>query len=115
MAITIYHNPNCGTSRKVLGILREAGHMPHVIEYLKNPPSRAELVKLLRDMEMTPRALLRAKGDVYSELGLVDPKITDDELIGAMAQHPILIERPIVITEKGTRLCRPAEKVNEVL
>lgn len=113
--ITIYHNPACTTSRKVLAAIREAGWEPRVIEYLKTPPSRAELKSLLKRMGMTPRALLRKRGTPYEELGLDDPKKTDDALIDAMLAHPILIERPIVVTEKGVRLCRPAEKLAEIL
>lgn len=111
----IYHNPNCGTSRKTLGILQERGVDVQVVEYLKTPPSRDELVALLAAMGMEPRALIRAKGSLYDELGLADPKWTDDQLIDFMVEHPILIERPIVVTGKGTRLCRPAEKVLEIL
>jgi arsenate reductase len=112
---TIYHNPNCGTSRNVLGMLREAGIEPKVIEYLKTPPDAATLRKLLQDMAMTPRELLRQKGTPYEELGLADPKWADEQLIEMMVQHPILIERPIVVTPRGTRLCRPKEKVLELL
>jgi arsenate reductase len=112
---TIYHNPQCGTSRKVLGMLREAGTEPKVIEYLKTPPSRADLLGLLRQMEMTPRQLLRRKGTPYEALGLDDPAKTDDELIDAILAHPILMERPVVVTPKGVRVCRPAEKVQELI
>lgn len=115
MKATIYHNPNCGTSRNVLGMLREAGIEPQVIEYLKTPPDAATLRQLLKDMGMTPRELLRQKGAPYEELGLQDPKWSDEQLIGMMVQHPILIERPIVVTPRGTRLCRPKEKVLELL
>jgi arsenate reductase len=111
----IYHNPNCGTSRKVLGMLRDAGLEPRVVEYLKTPPSREELVSLLERMGKTPRQILRRKGTPYDELGLDDPARSDDSLIDAILAHPILMERPVVITEKGTRLCRPAEKVLELL
>jgi arsenate reductase len=112
---TIYHNPNCGTSRKVLGILRETGTEPHVIEYLKTPPTRAELTHLLTSMGMTPRQLLRRKGTPFDELGLDDPAKSDAQLIDAILAHPILMERPVVVTGKGTRVCRPAETVLELL
>jgi arsenate reductase len=112
---TIYHNSNCGTSRHVLALIRGRGEAPRVIEYLKTPPSRRELIDLLHRMAMAPRDLLRRKGTPYDELGLDDPKWTDDQLIDLMLQHPILIERPIVVTEKGVRLCRPAETVLEIL
>jgi arsenate reductase len=114
-APTIYHNPNCGTSRKVLGLLREAGTAPHVIEYLKTPPTRAELQDLLAKLGMTPRQLLRRRGTPFDELGLDDPAKSDDQLIDAILAHPILMERPVVVTGKGVRLCRPAEKVMELL
>ena len=112
---TIYHNPNCGTSRKVLGILRESGAEPTVIEYLKTPPNRAELQDLLAKMGMTPRQLLRRRGTPFDELGLADPAKSDDALIDAILAHPILMERPVVVTGKGVKLCRPAEKVMELL
>ena len=112
---TIYHNPNCGTSRKVLGILRESGVEPTVIEYLKPPPNRAELQDLLAKMGMTPRQLLRRRGTPFDELGLADPAMSDDALIDAILAHPILMERPVVVTGKGVKLCRPAEKVMELL
>jgi arsenate reductase (glutaredoxin) len=108
---TIYHNPNCGTSRKVLGMLRDAGMEPKVIEYLKTPPSRAELLSLLDRMGKTPRQILRRKGTPYEELGLDDPSKTDASLIDAILAHPILMERPVVVTPPGVRLCRPAEEV----
>jgi arsenate reductase (glutaredoxin) len=111
----IYHNPNCGTSRKVLGMLRDAGLEPTVIEYLKTPPSRAELVSLLDRMGMTPRQILRRKGTPYDELGLDDPAKSDDALIDAILAHPILMERPVVVTPRGVRLCRPAETVQDLL
>lgn len=111
----IYHNPNCGTSRRTLAMIRDSGIEPTVIEYLKTPPSRDELVGLLAAMDMAPRALIRQKGDLYGELNLADPKWTDDQLIDFMVEHPILIERPIVVTDKGTRLCRPAEAVLDIL
>ncbi|MBS0239831.1 MAG: arsenate reductase (glutaredoxin) [Proteobacteria bacterium] len=115
MTITIYHNPSCGTSRNTLAVIRKSGEEPRVVEYLKTPPSRAELKRLLRAMGMSPRDLLRKKGTPYVELGLDDPKWTDEQLIDAMLQHPILIERPIVVTPLGTRLCRPSETVLDIL
>jgi arsenate reductase (glutaredoxin) len=111
----IYHNPNCGTSRKVLGMLREAGLQPRVIEYLKTPPTRAELVSLLERMGKTPRQILRRKGTPFDELGLDDPKKSDDSLIDAILAHPILLERPVVVTPRGVRLCRPAEEVASLI
>ena len=107
----IYHNPNCGTSRKVLGMLRDAGMEPKVIEYLKTPPSRAELLSLLDRMGKTPRQILRRKGTPYDELGLDDASKSDDSLIDAILAHPILMERPVVVAPRGVRLCRPAEEV----
>jgi len=112
--VTIYHNPSCTTSRKVLAAIRATGTEPRVIEYLKTPPSRAELKSLLERMGMTPRALLRRRGTPYDELGLDDPKKTDAALIDAMLTHPILIERPIVVTDRGVRLCRPPDKLAEI-
>lgn len=113
--ITIYHNPACGTSRNTLALIRNSGEEPTVIEYLKTPPSRETLQKLIADMGISPRELLRQKGTPYAELGLDDPKWSDDELIDFMLQHPILIERPIVITPLGTKLCRPSEAVLDIL
>jgi arsenate reductase len=107
----IYHNPNCGTSRKVLAMLRDAGLQPRVIEYLKTPPSRGELLSLLDHMGKTPRQILRRKGTPYAELGLDDPSKSDDSLIDAILAHPILLERPVVVTPHGVRLCRPADQV----
>lgn len=115
MSVTIYHNPQCGTSRNTLAMIRQSGVEPEVIEYVKNPPTRTRLVELIAAMGITPRALLREKGTPYAELGLADPKWTDDELIDAMLKHPILINRPIVVTGKGVRLCRPSEAVLEIL
>jgi arsenate reductase (glutaredoxin) len=115
VTITIYHNPACGTSRNTLAMIRQSGEEPVVIEYLKTPPSRERLVELLRKMELRPRDLLREKGTPYPELGLADPKWTDDELIDFMMEHPILINRPIVETPKGVALCRPSETVLEIL
>jgi arsenate reductase (glutaredoxin) len=114
-SVVIYHNPKCSTSRNVLAMLRDAGVEPQVIEYLKTPPSRAELVDLLRRMDMKPRALLRRRGTPYDALGLDDPARTDAALIDAMVAEPILIERPIVVGPRGVRLCRPVERVFEVL
>jgi len=108
---TIYHNPHCGTSRKVLGMLRDAGTEPRVIEYLKTPPSRAELLDLLHRMGMTPRQLLRRKGTPFDTLGLDDPGKSDDALIDAILANPILMERPVVVTPKGAAVCRPADRV----
>ena len=115
MTITIYHNPKCGTSRNVLAMIRNSGEEPRIIEYLRTPPDRAELVDLLARMGMTPRGLLRRKGTPYDELGLDDPDLSDDQLIDHMLRHPILIERPIVVSPLGVRLCRPSEKVLEIL
>jgi arsenate reductase (glutaredoxin) len=113
--ITIYHNPDCGTSRNALALIRNSGAEPRIIEYLKTPPSRAELVTLLAQMGLTPRQLLREKGTPFHELGLGDAKWSDAELIGAMMDHPILINRPIVVTPLGTKLCRPSEAVLDIL
>ncbi|WP_298216492.1 arsenate reductase (glutaredoxin) [Acidocella sp.] len=115
MTITIYHNPACGTSRNVLGLIRNSGEEPVVIEYLKTPPSRAELTDLIRRMGVPVRDILRRKGTPYDELGLDDPSLTDDQLIDAMLAHPILINRPIVVTPLGVKLCRPSEMVLEIL
>ena len=115
MSVTIYHNPACGTSRNTLAMIRQSGEEPEVIEYLKTPPSRARLRELIGAMAIPVRALLREKGTPYAELGLADPKWSDDELIGFMLDHPILINRPVVVTAKGTRLCRPSEAVLELL
>ena len=115
MTVTIYHNPACGTSRNTLAMIRACGEEPVVIEYLKTPPSRERLLELISAMAITPRELLREKGTPYAELGLADPKWSDDELIDFMLAHPILINRPIVETPKGTRLCRPSEAVLPLL
>jgi arsenate reductase len=115
MSVTIYHNPDCGTSRNTLAMIRQSGEEPLVIEYLKNPPSRARLIELIEAMGISARALLREKGTPFAELGLADPKWSDDELIDFMLAHPILINRPIVVTAKGTKLCRPSELVLELL
>src|SRR5262245_30204184 len=113
MTVTIYHNPRCGTSRNTLALIREAGIEPEVIEYLKTPLSRAELAALVARMGVPVREVLRAKEDLAGELGLRDPAVGDDALLDAMAAHPILMNRPIVVTDKGARLCRPAETVRE--
>ena len=113
--ITIYHNPACGTSRNTLALIRNSGVEPEVIEYLKTPPSRERLLQLLADMDMQPRELLRQKGTPYDELGLQDAKWSDAELVDFMLRHPILINRPIVVTRLGTRLCRPSETVLDIL
>ena len=115
MTVTIYHNPSCGTSRNTLAMIRQSGAEPEVIEYLKTPPSRARLVELIAAMGISSRALLREKGTPYAELGLADPKWSDGELIDAMLAHPILINRPIVVTPRGVRLCRPSELVLALL
>lgn len=115
MTVTIYHNPACGTSRNTLAMIRASGVEPIVIEYLAHPPSRQRLVELMASMRITPRELLREKGTPYGELGLADGKWSDDELIDFMMAHPILINRPIVETPKGTRLCRPSEAVLDLL
>lgn len=113
--ITIYHNPNCGTSRNVLAMIRASGAEPQVIEYLKTPPGRDKLVELIDATGLPVRDVLRRKGTPYDELGLDDPKWTDDQLIDFMVEHPILMNRPIVVTPIGTVLARPSEKVLEVL
>ncbi len=115
MSVTIYHNPACGTSRNTLAMIRQSGEEPVVIEYLKEPPARERLVELLKAMGISARELLRQKGTPYEALGLDDSKWTEDELIGFMVEHPILINRPIVVTPKGARLCRPSEAVLEIL
>ena len=115
MTITIYHNPACGTSRNTLAMIRQSGEEPEIIEYLKTPPSRGRLVELIAAMGITPRDLLREKGTPYAELGPSDPKWTDDEILDAMMRHPILINRPIVVTPLGVRLCRPSEAVLDIL
>lgn len=115
MSIVIYHNPACGTSRNSLALIRRSGEEPEIIEYLKTPPSREKLKELIAAMGIPVRALLREKSAPYDDLGLSDPKWSDDELIDFMIAHPILINRPIVTTPKGARLCRPAEIVLEIL
>lgn len=115
MTVTIFHNPSCGTSRNTLAMIRASGEEPVVIEYLDHPPSRARLIELLAAMAMSPRDLLREKGTPYAELGLDNPALTDSQLLDAMLAHPILINRPIVETRKGVRLCRPSEAVFDLL
>jgi arsenate reductase len=115
MTVTIYHNPNCGTSRNVLAMIRQSGEEPVVIEYLKNPPSRERLKELITAMGIPVRALLREKGTPYAELGLGDPKWSDEQLLDFMIAHPILINRPVVVTPKGVKLCRPSEAVLGIL
>ncbi len=115
MDVVIYHNPECGTSRNVLALIRNAGVEPHVVEYLKTPPSRPMLLDLLSRMGIAPRALLREKGTPFHDLGLDDPGLGDEALVDAMMAHPILINRPIVVTPKGVRLCRPSEAVLDLL
>ncbi len=115
MTITIYHNPKCGTSRNTLAMIRQSGEEPEIVEYLKTPPTREKLVELIAAMDISPRDLLRQKGTPYDELGLGDPKWTDDELVDFMIEHPILINRPVVVTPLGTRLCRPSEAVLDIL
>lgn len=114
-SITMYHNPACGTSRKVLALIRDTGDEPTVIEYLKNPPDRATLEQLIAATGQPVRDLLRQKGSPYEELGLADSKWSDGQLVDFMLQHPILINRPIVVTPLGTRLCRPSETVLDIL
>ena len=115
MTLTIYHNPACGTSRNTLEMMRQSGEDPVVIEYLQAPPTREKLVELLAAMGMSPRELLRQKGTPYAELGLDNPALTDDQLVDAMMAHPILINRPIVVSDRGAALCRPSEKVLALL
>ena len=113
--IVIYHNPDCGTSRNTLAMIRNAGIEPHVVEYLKTPPSRALLVQLIERAGMTPRELLREKDTPFAELGLDDMALTDDALVDAMMAHPILINRPLVVAPLGVKLCRPSEAVLDIL
>ncbi|MFC1457876.1 MULTISPECIES: arsenate reductase (glutaredoxin) [Microvirga] len=115
MDVVIYHNPDCGTSRNTLAMTRNAGIEPHVIEYLKTPPTRLQLRQLIDRMGVPVRAIIREKGTPYHEFGLDDPDLTDDQLLDAMMAHPILINRPIVVTPKGVRLCRPSEAVLDLL
>lgn len=113
--IVIYHNPLCGTSRNALAMIRNAGIEPHIVEYLKTPPSRARLAELIERAGITPRALLREKGTPYAELGLGDETLTDEALVDAMMEHPILINRPLVVSPLGVKLCRPSEEVLDLL
>jgi arsenate reductase len=115
MSITIYHNPDCGTSRNTLAMIRQSGEEPVIIEYLKNPPSRGTLVDLMKHMGIRPRQLLRQKGTPHAELDLSNPKWIDDQLVDFMMAHPILINRPIVVTPLGVKLCRPSEAVLDIL
>jgi arsenate reductase len=115
MDVIIYHNPDCGTSRNTLGLIRNAGIEPHVIEYLKTPPARALLKQLIARMGLSVRSVLREKGTPFNDLGLGDTGLSDDQLLDAMMSHPILINRPIVVTSKGVRLCRPSETVIDLL
>jgi arsenate reductase len=115
MSVTIYHNPECGTSRNTLAMIRQSGIEPEIIEYLKTPPSREKLIELIKAMNISVRALLRERGTPYHEFGLSDPNLTDDQLIDQMLAHPILINRPIVVTDKGVKLCRPSETVLPLL
>ncbi|RJG00989.1 arsenate reductase (glutaredoxin) [Noviherbaspirillum sedimenti] len=115
MNITIYHNPACGTSRNTLALIRNAGVEPQVIEYIKNPPTRERLKEMIEKAGLTVRQAIREKGTPYAELGLDDPAITDDQLLDAMVAHPLLINRPFVVTPEGVRLCRPSEVVLDIL
>jgi arsenate reductase len=115
MDIIIYHNPECGTSRNALAMIRNAGVEPHVVEYLKTPPSRALLAQLIRRAAISPRELVREKGTPFHDLGLEDRSLTDDQLIDAMIEHPILINRPLVVSPFGVKLCRPSEAVLDLL
>ncbi|WP_449413899.1 arsenate reductase (glutaredoxin) [Pandoraea soli] len=115
MKVTIYHNPDCGTSRNTLAMIQNAGIEPEVIEYLKNPPTRDRLVDLIERSGLSVRAVVREKGTPFAELGLGEQGVTDDQLLDAMMEHPILINRPIVVTELGVRLCRPSEVVLDIL
>lgn len=115
MNITIYHNPRCGTSRNTLAAIRDAGHEPRIVEYLGTPPTREELQGMLATAGLSPRQALRSKESLYTELGLDSPALSDEALLDAMLAHPVLIERPFVVTPKGVRLCRPFEKVREIL
>ncbi len=115
MDVIIYHNPACGTSRNTVGLIRNAGIEPHVIEYLKNPPTRAMVSELVRRMDVPLRALLREKGTPYGDLRLSDPCLSDEQLLDAIEAHPVLLNRPIVISPRGVRLCRPSEEVLDLL
>jgi arsenate reductase (glutaredoxin) len=113
--VVIWHNPKCATSRKVLELIRAQGIEPRIVDYVKSPPSAAQIKAVLKEMGIKPRELLRRRGTPYDELGLDDPEHTGAQLIAAMAAHPILIERPVVRSRKGTRLCRPVERLQEIL
>jgi arsenate reductase len=115
MSVVIWHNPKCATSRKVLEMIRAKGVEPRIVDYVKTPPTSAQIKAALKDMGLKPRALLRRRGTPFDALGLDDPKLTDGALVAAMAEHPILIERPVVMSPKGARLCRPPERVKEIL
>ena len=115
MSITIYHNPKCGTSRNTLALIRNTGVEPEIIEYIQTPPSKEKLLELIHAMQVTARDVLRSKGELYDELDLNNPKWTEEELIDYMVAHPILMNRPIVVTELGTKLCRPSELVLDLL
>lgn len=115
MTITIYHNPDCGTSRNTLAMIRQSGEEPTVIEYLKTPPDRQTIIKLIADAGLTVRKALRQKDTPYDELGLADGTLGDDQLLDAVGQHPVLLNRPFVVAPKGTRLCRPSEVVLDIL
>ena len=115
MNVTIYHNPLCGTSRKTLEIIREKSGEPEIVEYLKAPPSRNELKRIYAKAGISPRDGLRGKEPIAKELGLLRPDVSDDEILDAMMEHPILIERPLVVTDKGARLCRPQDLVRDIL
>jgi arsenate reductase len=115
MKVTIWHNPKCATSRKVLELIRKQGVEPHIVDYVKTPPSAAEIKAVLKEAGLSPRELLRRRGTPYEDLGLDNPGKSDAQLLEAMAKHPILIERPVVRTAKGTRLCRPVERLRDIL
>jgi len=115
VGVTIYHNPKCETSRNTLALIRNAGIEPTIVEYLQHPPTRAQLASMIKAAGLAVRGALREKGTPYAELGLGDPHLTDDQLLDAMMAHPILINRPFVVTERGTRLSRPSERVLEIL
>jgi len=115
MSVTIYHNTNCGTSRNTLALIRAAGIEPVIVDYVKAPPSREALQQMIAKAGLSVRGAMRNKGELYEQLDLANPSLTDEQMLDAMMAHPILIERPFVVTEKGVRLCRPAEKVNDIL
>jgi len=115
MSVTIYHNTNCGTSRNTLALIRAAGIEPVIVDYVKAPPSREQLRQMIARAGLSVRGAMRNKGELYEQLDLANPSLTDEQMLDAMMAHPILIERPFVVTDKGVRLCRPAEKVNDIL